>query len=49
MHYYFAPLEGITDSIFRSLHSKYFPGVDRYYTPFLSPTVHRGLTALEAR
>ena len=40
---------GITDSIFRSLHSKYFPGVDRYYTPFLSPTVHRGLTAREAR
>ena len=49
MHYYFAPLEGITDSIFRALHSKYFPGVDRYYTPFLSPTVHRGLTAREAR
>lgn len=49
MRYYFAPLEGITDSIFRSLHSKYFPGVDRYYTPFLSPTVHRGLTAREAR
>ena len=49
MQYYFAPLEGITDSIFRSLHSKYFPGVDRYYTPFLSPTVHRGLTAREAR
>ena len=49
MRYYFAPLEGITDSFFRSLHSKYFPGVDRYYTPFLSPTVHRGLTAREAR
>ena len=49
MRYYFAPLEGITDSIFRALHSKYFPGVDRYYTPFLSPTVHRGLTAREAR
>lgn len=49
MRYYFAPLEGITDSIFRGLHSKYFPGLDRYYTPFLSPTVHRGLTAREAR
>ena len=49
MRYYFAPLEGLTDSIFRNLHSKYFPGVDRYYTPFLSPTVHRGLTAKEAR
>ena len=49
MRYYFAPLEGLTDSIFRGLHSKYFSGVDRYYTPFLSPTVHRGLTAKEAR
>ena len=49
MRYYFAPLEGLTDSIFRSLHSKYFSGVDRYYTPFLSPTVHRSLTAREAR
>lgn len=49
MQYYFAPLEGLTDSFFRQLHSKYFPGIHRYYTPFLSPTVHRGLTAREAR
>lgn len=38
MLYYFAPLEGITDYVFRTLHHRYFPGVDRYYTPFLSPT-----------
>ena len=31
MRYYFAPLEGITDSIFRCLHSKYFSGIDRCY------------------
>ena len=49
MRYYFAPLEGLTDSIFRSLHHKYFPGVDRYYTPFFSPTVHRSLTPKERR
>ena len=50
MHYYFAPLEGITDATFRRLHHQYFPGcVDRYYTPFFSPTVHRALTAREAR
>ena len=49
MRYYFAPLEGLTDSIYRSVHHKYFPGVDRYYTPFLSPTVHRALTAREMR
>ena len=49
MRYYFAPMEGLTDSIYRRLHHTYFSGVDRYYTPFLSPTVHRGLTAREAR
>ena len=49
MQYYFAPLEGLTDSVFRRLHHKYFPGVDRYYTPFFSPTVHRALTPREAR
>lgn len=47
--YYFAPMEGLTDSIFRRLHHKYFPGVDRYYMPFLSPTIHRTLTHKEDR
>ncbi len=49
MQYYFAPLEGLTDHIYRSLHHKYYSGIDRYYTPFLSPTVHRKLTPRETR
>lgn len=50
MRYYFAPLEGLTDSTFRKIHHKYFPeGIHRYYTPFFSPTVHRALTPREAR
>ena len=49
MRYYYAPLEGITDATFRRLHHKYFPGVDRYFMPFISPTIHRCLTAREAR
>ena len=49
MRYYFAPMEGLTDSIYRRLHHKYFPGVDRYYMPFLSPTNHRTLTHKEDR
>ena len=49
MNYYFAPMEGLTDSIYRRLHHRYFGGVDRYYMPFLSPTVHRCLTPREAR
>ena len=49
MRYYYAPLEGITDATFRRLHHKYFPGVDRYFMPFISPTVHRCLTNREER
>jgi len=49
MKYYFAPLEGLTDRIYRQLHHEYFPGADRYYLPFLSPTVHRALTPREAK
>ncbi len=49
MEYAFAPLEGITDATFRALHHKYFGGVDRYYMPFISPTIHRCLTNRESR
>jgi len=49
MRHYFAPMEGLTDSIYRRLHHKYFPGADRYYMPFLSPTIHRTLTHREDR
>ena len=49
MQYYFAPMEGLTDSIYRRIHHKYFPGVDRSYMPFISPTIHRQLTHKEDR
>lgn len=38
MIYEFAPLEGITDAIYRRLHREFFGGADRYYAPFVSPT-----------
>lgn len=49
MRYYFAPLEGVTDSVYRRLHHQFFGGVDRYYMPFFSPTVHRCLSHKEDR
>lgn len=49
MRYDFAPMEGLTDSIYRRLHHRFFPGVDRYFMPFLSPTIHRTLTHKEDR
>lgn len=49
MNYYFAPMEGLTDSVYRREHHRFFGGVDRYYMPFFSPTVHRALTPREVR
>ena len=49
MQFYFAPMEGLTDSVYRRLHHRYFPGVDRYYIPFFSPTMHHNLTTKEKR
>ena len=37
MQFYFAPMEGVTRSIYRRVHAELFPGVDRYYAPFLAP------------
>lgn len=49
MYLDFAPMEGITGAVFRRLHHAYFPGVDRYYTPFLSPTKEHVFTPRDLR
>lgn len=47
MNYYFAPLEGITGYIFRNTHHAFYPGVDRYYAPFISPAKEGSMTPRE--
>ena len=37
MRYYFAPMEGVTGYLFRQIHHELFPGMDRYYMPFIAP------------
>ena len=32
-----APLEGITGYVFRNVHHRHFPGVRKYYIPFIEP------------
>lgn len=49
MKIYMAPLEGITTYLYRNLHHKYFGGVDKYFTPFLSPGPNQGLSVKEAK
>ncbi len=49
MEFYFAPLEGITGYTYRNLHHKYYSGVEKYYTPFLSPGPETGLGIKQLR
>lgn len=49
MEFYFAPLEGITSYTYRNLHRKYYSGVEKYYTPFLSPGPETGLGIRQLR
>ena len=41
MLYYAAPMEGLTDRVFRQAHQTWFGGPDRYYAPFFSPPENR--------
>ena len=46
MNYYVAPMEGLTDRVWRQAHQKWFGwagGPARYYAPFLSPPENRVL------
>ena len=49
MKFYLAPLEGITGHIYRNALEKYFPGTDRYFTPFIAPDQNRILRTKERR
>ena len=46
MNYYAAPMEGLTDRIWRQAHQRWFGAPEapvRYYAPFLSPPENRVL------
>lgn len=38
MNIYLAPMEGITGNIFRTNLNRFFGGVDKYFTPFITPS-----------
>ncbi len=47
MKYYFAPLEGVTGYIYRNAYQTFFGQIDKYFTPFISPTSNKGFTSRE--
>lgn len=46
-NYYFAPLEGVTTYLYRNAHRDFFPGVDTYFSPFITPKEKKALTSRE--
>lgn len=49
MKIYYAPLESITGYPLRNAHHVLFPGIDKYYTPFLSANESGRFTGREGR
>lgn len=45
--WYFAPMEGVTGYVYRTVHHRHFPGVDRYFAPFIVPNYTRKLKTRE--
>ena len=49
MKFYLAPMEGITGYVYRNAYNKYFDGVDKYFTPFITPDQNRYLNKKEKK
>lgn len=49
MQYYFAPMEGVTGAVYRRVHHAFFPGIDKYFMPFITPTTTGRLTPRQLR
>lgn len=49
MKFYFAPLEGVTGFTYRNAFADLFGGMDKYYAPFISPSVNDKMKGKEIR
>ena len=47
MEFYFAPLEGVTGFTYRNAYNDLFDDVDKYYAPFISPSINDRLKGKE--
>ena len=43
------PMEGVTDAVHRRVHHRLFGGVQQYYIPFITPSIHRVFTTRDLR
>lgn len=47
MRLYLAPMEGITGYVYRNAQHRFYNHIDKYFTPFITPTQNRKLTSKE--
>lgn len=47
MEIYMAPMEGVTNYVFRKAYIKHFRGVDKFFTPFITPHMKKGFSRSE--
>lgn len=47
MEIYFAPMEGMTGYVYRNAFHSLYSGVDKYFTPFLSPNQNKAVSPKE--
>ena len=47
MDIYIAPMEGVTNYVFRKVYKNYFTGVDKFFTPFITPHMKKGFSKSE--
>lgn len=49
MKFYLAPMEGLTGYVYRNAYHALFPAMDKYFTPFISPSQKRGMRTREKK
>ena len=47
MDIYMAPMEGVTNYVFRKAYIKHFKAVDKFFTPFITPHMKKGFSKSE--
>lgn len=47
MQIYMAPMEGVTNYVFRKVYIKHFSRVDKFFTPFITPHMKKGFSKSE--
>lgn len=49
MKFYLAPMQGVTGYIYRDVYSKFFSNIDKYFSPFITPSESKRVSKKELK